>query len=121
VTEKAARATTSPKTFRVQGIPAEYGLDAVGDLLKGVVGLNEHESDIEVGSLALDVERRNEKVATISSSRLEAFLGPGDRWQKALPISTKSNVSAGRRHIILDTGFYSLTTLAAPEDNHLFE
>ena len=113
--------TASPKTFRVQGIPSEYDPDAVSELLNGLFGLNSQESDITLRSLALDVERRDEKVAIISSPRLEAALGTGDQWQKPLPGPTKGALSAGRRHIILDTRFYGLTPLAVPEDNHFFE
>jgi hypothetical protein len=123
VTEKVTVATTSPKTFRVQGIPAEYDPDAVSELLSGLFGLNGQESDIELRSLALDVERRDEKVATISSPRLEAALKTGDQWQKTLPGPINGALSAGRRHVILDTRFYSFTPLAVPEDEdeHLFE
>jgi hypothetical protein len=116
-------ATASPKTFRVQGIPAEYGPDAVSELLNGLFGLNGQESDIALHSLALDVERRDEKVATISSPRLEAVLETGDQWQKSLPGPTHGALSAGRRHVILDARFYSFTPLAVPEDGdkHFFE
>ena len=115
--------TASPKTFRVQGIPVEYGPDDVSELLNSLFGLNGQESDIALHSLALDVERRDEKVATISSPRLEAALETGDRWQKSLPGLTSGALSVGRRHVILDTRFYSFTPLAVPEDEdkHLFE
>ena len=116
-------ATASPKTFRVQGIPAEYSPDAISELLNGLFGLNSQESDIALHSLALDVERRDEKVATISSPQFEAALETGDQWQKSLPGPTSGALSAGRRHVILDTQFYSFTPLVVPEDEdkHLFE
>src|SRR4051794_21173008 len=116
-------ATTSPKTFRVQGVPAEYDPDAVSELLCSLFELNGQESDIKVHSLALDVERRDEKVATISSPRLEAALKTGDQWQKTLPGPTNGALSAGLRHVILDTRFDNFTPLAVPEgeDKHLFE
>jgi hypothetical protein len=123
VTGEAKVTTASPKTFRVQGIPAEYGPDAISELLNGLFGLNGQEPDIALHSLALDVERRDEKVATIGSPQLEAALGTGDHWQKPLPGPTSGALLAGRRHVTLDTRFYNFTPLAVPEDEdkHLFE
>jgi hypothetical protein len=123
VTGEATVTTASLKTFRVQGIPAEYGPDAISELLNGLFGLNGQESDITLHSLALDVERRDEKVATISSPRLEAALETGDHWQKPLPGPTSGALSARRRHVTLDTRFYSFTPLAVTEDEdkHSFE
>lgn len=123
MTGTATVTTASPKTFRVQGIPAEYGPGAISELLNSLFGLNGQESDIALHSLALDVERRDEKAATISSPRLEATLEAGDQWQKPLPGPASGALSAGRRHVILDTRFSSFTPLAVPEDEdkHLFE
>jgi hypothetical protein len=123
VTAKVSGATTSPKPFRVQGIPAEYGADDILELLNDLFGLNDQESDITLRSLALDVERRGEKVVTISSSRLEAALETGDQWQKPLPGPTNGALSAGRRYVTLDTHFYGFTPLAVPENEveHHFE
>lgn len=116
-------ATTSPKTFRVQGIPAECGPDAVSELLQGLLGLNGQEPDIELRSLASDVERQDEKVATFSSPRIEAALEAGDQWQMTLPSPTNGALSARRRHLIVDTRFDHFTPLAVSEDEdkHHFE
>jgi hypothetical protein len=123
VTGKVTATTAGPKTFRVQGIPAEYGPGAISELLNSLFALNGQESDIALHSLALDVERQDEKVATISSPRLEAALETGDQWQKSLPGPTNGALSVGRWHVILDTRFYSFTPLAVPEDEdkHIFE
>lgn len=123
MTEKVTVALTSPKTFRVQGIPAEYGTNTVLQLLNDLFGPNGQESVISLRSLALDVERQDEKVATIDSPQFKAALESGEQWQISLPGPTNGALSAGRRYIILDTSFYSFTPLAVPEDEdkHLFE
>jgi hypothetical protein len=91
--------------------------------MNGLFGLNNQESDISLRSLALDVERWDEKVATITSPRLEEALKTGDQWQKSLPGPANGALSAERRCVTLDTHFYSFTPLAVPEGEvkHLFE
>lgn len=76
-----------------------------------------------MGSLALDVERRDEKVATVNSSKLQVFLTTGEQWEKALPNPIDGARSIGQRYIILDERFYNFTPFAVPEakNEHLFE
>ena len=114
---------TSPKTFRVQGIPAKYSLDTVSELLESLFGPSDQQRRIEVCSLALDIERHDEKVATVTSSQLGAFLTTGEQWQKALPNPINGARSVGQRHIVLDERFYNFTPFAVPkiENEHLFE
>lgn len=83
--------------------------------------LDEHDSDIELGSLTSDLERQNEKVATFSSSRLEAVLGSGDQWHKILPLATDGTLLARKTYVTLDTKFHDFTLLAVPEGGYLFE
>lgn len=112
--EKVTVASTTAKAFRVQGIPAGYDRDAISGLVNNVFGLDNQKSDIELRSLGLD--RQDEKVAIISSPRLEAVLSTGEQWRKDLPDQTSISRPAGRRQIMLDTQFYDFTPLAIPED-----
>lgn len=74
-------------------------------------------------SLALDIERHDQKVATISSSKLEAFLTTGEQWQKAVPNLSDGARPVKGRQIILDDRFYYFTPFAVPEveTDYLFE
>lgn len=114
-------ARKSHKTYRVKGIPPEYGPSNVGGFLTRLLELDEQDSDVELGSLTSDLERKNEKVATFSSSRLEATLGSSDQWYKPLPLVTDETLLARKAYVTLDTKFHDFTPLAVPEGGYRFE
>jgi hypothetical protein len=89
-------------------------------LLKRLLQLDD-DSDIEIGSLTSDLERQDEKVATVSSSRFEAALGPSDQWYKILPPTTDGTLPPRKTYVSLDTNFHDFTPLAIPGGDYLFE
>ncbi|KAL9097450.1 MAG: hypothetical protein Q9165_000346 [Trypethelium subeluteriae] len=116
-------ATRVFKTFRVQGIPLEYGPDAMAALLGSLFGVDDRDPDIETFSLCVDAERRDNQVATISSAQLQANLATGDQWRSPIPSHDNGSTFTRRRHILMDTHFYGVTPLSIPkeEDEHLYE
>ena len=116
-------ASKSLIAFRVQGFPVEYDLDAISRRINDLFGLDGQESDIELRSLASDLERQGERVAIVVSPRLEAVLQTGEQWRKGFPDPTSKAQPGGRRQIMLDTHFYGFTPLAVPEgeDKYCFE
>jgi hypothetical protein len=116
------------KTYRIQGIPSQYEPFEVLPFLESLLGLEEDSCDRRLCSLAPSPVFPKEKVATLTASKLDELLGPGERWHYSLPEGGKEAVAVGdgviatgSKHIMIDTSFYGFTPLSAPAGEHEFE
>jgi hypothetical protein len=117
----------SNKTYRIQGIPPQYEPHSVAPFLESLLGLEKDSCDRNLCSLAPSPVFPNEKVATLTTLKLDALLGLGDRWYYSIPedgeevVGGEGSLITGSRHIMIDTSFYGFTPLSAPAGEHEFE
>ena len=111
-------AISSTTVFRVRGLPANRSLEDISAILERCLGMPSEVSGLSIASLAEDIHRPSEQVATLSflKSLPETFSKAADsnKWPVNLLDTDYNPTKSHRRTLTFDTHFRGLTVLNNP-------